>query len=113
LAALNAWIRNNQPTGSPGLAYDRAADDRARIGLQGSDARDVINSNIIGEFKGWRGGTIFKLDNGQTWQVSDDSELGGIKSMTNPKVTIRPAVIGGWRLQVDGYNTVAKVKRID
>ena len=32
--------------------------------------------------------------------------------MTNPKVSIRPGLIGGWRLQVDGYNSVAKVKRV-
>ena len=112
LAALNAWIRNNQPTGSAGIAYDRAADDRVRIGFDDSEARDVIISNIIGEFKGWDGGSRFKLENGQVWQVTDGSELAGIKTMTNPKVSIRPGLIGGWRLQVEGYNSVAKVKRI-
>lgn len=111
LAALNAWIRNNSTTS--GATYNRAADDRARIGFENSEARDVITSNVIGEFKGWRMGTIIKLENGQTWQVSDQSQLVGIKAMSNPKVTIRPALLGGWRLQVDGYNTVAKVKRID
>jgi len=111
LSALNAWIRNNPSTSGAGVVYNRAADDRVRIGFDDSDVRDVITSNIIGEFKGFGGGTILKLENGQTWQVTG-GELGGIKAMTNPKVTIRPGLIGGWRLQVDGYNSVAKVNRI-
>jgi len=110
LAALNAWIRTNQPTGSSGV-YDRAADDRKRIGFDDSDARDDISSNIIGDFTGFGGGTIIKLENGQVWQVTD-GELRGIKTLSNPKVSIRPGLIGGWRLQVEGYNAVAKVKRL-
>ena len=110
LAALNAWIRTNQPTGSTGM-YDRAADDRKRIGFGDSDAREDISSNIIGDFKGFGNGTIIKLENGQIWQVTD-GELTGIKALSNPKVSIRPGLIGGWRLQVEGYNSVAKVKRI-
>jgi hypothetical protein len=112
LAALNAWIRNNQPAaGGSSVAYDRAADDRTRIGFDDSDARDDISSNIIGEFRGFGTGTTLKLENGQVWQVTG-GELTGIKAMSNPKVSIRPGLIGGWRLQVEGYNSVAKVKRI-
>lgn len=111
LAALNAWIRNNQTMGGSGVPYNRAQDDMIRIGFEDSEARDEITSNIIGEFKGFYSGTVLKLENGQTWQVTG-GDLSGIKSMTNPKVTIRPGLIGGWRLQVDGYNSVAKVKRI-
>ena len=111
LAALNAWIRSNPSTSGAGVAYNRSADDLVRIGFEDSGAREVVTSNIIGEFKGFRGGTTFQLENGQTWQVVE-GELGGIKAMTNPKVTIRPGLIGGWRLQVNGYNSVAKVKRV-
>lgn len=111
LAALNAWIRSNPSTSGAGVSYNRAADDLVRIGFEDSDAREVITSNIIGEFKGFNNGTTFKLDNGQTWQVVG-GELVGIKAMSNPKVTIRPGLVGGWRLQIDGYNSVAKVKRV-
>ena len=111
LAALNAWIRSNPSTSGAGVVYNRAADDRVRIGFEDSGAREVVTSNIIGEFKGFGGGTTLKLENGQTWQV-ESGELTGIKAMSNPKVTIRPGLIGGWRLQVDGYNSVAKVKRV-
>ena len=112
LAALNAWIRSNPFTSGAGVVYNRAADDLVRIGFDDSEARDVVTSNIIGEFKGFGGGTTLKLENGQTWQV-ESGELSGIKAMSNPKVTIRPGLIGGWRLQVDGYNSVAKVKRVE
>ncbi len=111
LAALNAWIRSNQPTMGSGVPYNRAQDDLVRIGFDDSDARDLITSNIIGEFKGFGAGTRLKLENGQVWRV-ESGELDGIKAMTNPKVTIRPGLIGGWRLQVEGYNSVAKVKRV-
>ena len=110
LAALNAWIRTNQPAASAG-SYDRRADDLKRIGFDDSDAREDISSNIIGDFKGFGGGTILKLENGQIWQVTG-GELSGIKAMSNPKVSIRPGLMGGWRLQVEGYNSIAKVKRI-
>lgn len=113
LAALNAWIRNNQPVAGATGSYDRAADDRVRVGFSDSESRDVVTSNVIGEFKGWSSGYLFKLENGQVWQVVDASELTGIKATTNPKVTIRPGMVGGWRLQVDGYNSVAKVKRVE
>lgn len=112
LAALNAWIRANQPTGGSGVAYDRAQDDLVRIGFDDSGARELITSNVIGEFKGFYRGKNLKLENGQTWQVTD-GDLSGIKTMTNPKVTIRPGLVGGWRLQIEGYNSVAKVKRIN
>jgi hypothetical protein len=109
LAALNSWIRSNPST--TGAVYNRAAEDRVRVGFNDSESRDVVTSNIVGEFKGFSGGSTFKLDNGQVWQV-ESGELVGIKAMTNPKVTIRPGLVGGWRLQVDGYNSVAKVKRV-
>ncbi len=112
LAALNAWIRSNPSTSGAGVVYNRAADDRVRIGFDDSEAREVVTSNIIGEFKGFGGGTTLKLENGQTWQV-ESGDLSGIKAMSNPKVTIRPGLIGGWRLQVEGYNSVAKVKRVE
>jgi hypothetical protein len=112
LAALNAWIRANQPTGGSGVPYNRAQDDLVRIGFDDSEAREIITSNVIGEFKGFGRGTRIKLENGQIWQV-ESGELDGISAMTNPKVTIRPGLIGGWRLQVEGYNSVAKVKRVN
>ncbi len=111
LAALNAWIRSNQSVSGGSVAYDRAADDRVRVGFSDSESRDDISSNIIGEFRGFGTGTTLKLENGQVWQVTG-GELTGIKAMTNPKVSIRAGLVGGWRLQVEGYNSVAKVKRI-
>ncbi|EPH94744.1 hypothetical protein D922_01492 [Enterococcus faecalis 06-MB-DW-09] len=31
---------------------------------------DVIESNIVGPFKGWNGSSVYKLHNGQTWLQS-------------------------------------------
>jgi hypothetical protein len=111
LAALNAWLKNKQP--AVGQVYNRAADDKVRVGFSDSGSRDTVVSNIIGEFKGWSGGTTFNLENGQVWQQVESGQLVGIKAMTNPKVTISPSLLGNsWKLQVQGYNSVVRVKRI-
>jgi hypothetical protein len=111
LAALNAWIKNRHP--ASGQVYDRSVDDKVRVGFEDSSSREVITSNLIGEFAGWRGGTTFKLENGQVWEQAEAGELAGIKPMSNPKVTIRPALIGSsWKLQVEGYNSTVRVRRV-
>jgi hypothetical protein len=111
LAALNAWIKNKRP--AAGQVYDRTTDDKVRVGFNDSNNKDVVVSNIIGEFKGWGGGTTFNLENGQVWQQVEAGELAGIKAMMNPKVTISPPLLGSnWKLQVQGYNSTVRVKRI-
>jgi hypothetical protein len=110
LAALNAWIKNKRP--AAGQVYDRVADDKVRVGFENSEARDVVATNFLGEFKGWEGDAIFKLENGQVWQQAESGSLKGIKTMQNPKITIRPGMLGAWYLQVEGYNKSIKVKRI-
>ena len=70
-----------------------------------------INSRIVGEFKGWRGNTSFALENGQTWDQADGSELFASK-LQNPKVRLAFSNLSGWKLQVEGYNAWVKVKRV-
>ena len=75
------------------------------------ESYDDINSSLVGEFKGWRGNASFILANGQEWVQADASELY-TKKLVNPKVRIQHGSLSGWKLQVDGYNTWVKVKRI-
>lgn len=74
-------------------------------------ATDDINSRLVGEFKGWRGNTTFTLENGQVWQQADTKEMYA-KKLVNPAVRLTYSSLAGWRLQVEGYGSWVKVKRV-
>jgi len=73
--------------------------------------RENIHSSIIGEFNGWQGRNIFKLENGQVWKQSEKTSFY-IPKRNNPKVTLKPKSMGSWMLYVDGFGHGVKVKRI-
>ena len=72
-------------------------------------AGDSVESFITGEFKGWEGETIFKLDNGQIWQQARFAYHYAYKF--HPKVLIYPSK-GTWQMKVDGVEAALTVKRI-
>jgi len=47
-----------------------------------------VDARIVGTFKGWHKGTLFKLDNGQTWKVDDGAEQYYADLPDNPKFAI-------------------------
>lgn len=71
---------------------------------------DEITSRIIGEFHGWNGKTIFRLENGQVWQQSNSGRV--VYHANNPKVTIKKGFFGSYRLYVEGLNASVAVRRI-
>ncbi len=114
LAALNAWL---QKQSGRVLAADSGYAPMAqpvedRNGFDDAVARREIHSRLVGDFSGWDGHGRFVLENGQEWQQVDESVLAGIKTLSNPQVTIKPGLISGWKLQVQGYNSTAKVERV-
>jgi len=72
---------------------------------------DEIHSIIVGEFTGWSGKTKFTLQNGQVWKQADPTRKVVFKA-TNPKVTIRKAVFGSYRLKIEGLNSTLSVRRV-
>lgn len=72
--------------------------------------RDLIESNIEGDFRGWDGTTSFKLSNGDEW-VQDE-----IKTLFSP-IVYRPAVYiytgsyGSFRMKVAGVDETLQVKK--
>jgi hypothetical protein len=74
-----------------------------------SNSGDVIESTIEGEFNGWDGETIFKLDNGQIWQQSSYSY--SYKYSYRPKVFIFK-VGSVYKMKVDGMSNAIYVKRL-
>ncbi len=91
-----------------------AAKPKDTFGLQNKLANEEpeeIHSTIPGEFKGWSGKTVFKLENGQVWKQVDPGRKVVFKA-TNPKVTIKKAVFGSYRLKIEGLNSTLAVRRI-
>ncbi len=50
----------------------------------------VIESRLVGSLRQWSQGTVFNLENGQAWKVSDYSSYVLAPPLVNPEATIRP-----------------------
>jgi hypothetical protein len=75
-------------------------------------ARESFNAHIVGQFTGWYGQTVFTLDNGQKWQQAESGSYQCGK-FDNPKVTIKPTLMGSWLMYVDPCsNQSLRVTRI-
>lgn len=93
-----------------------AADAAANFGLSASQMRkpnepDTIESTLLGTIDGWGAGTIFRLQNGQTWRVADDSS-GSIPEKQNPKIKITRNSFGTLFLEIEGTNQAPRVRRL-
>ncbi len=135
LAALNKWLRDHSvatmedrvvssgtppsssPVSSPAPASSSATagDATGSIDKRGFEGRNLdrttIVSPLIGEFSGWDGETVFKLQNGMVWKQSEKGRQI-TKQLFNPVITIKSGMFNSWHLTVEGYNRNVKVKRI-
>lgn len=69
----------------------------------------TIQSYIDGDFEGWEGETIFKLDNGQIWQQA--SYAYSYHYAYHPEVMIINRN-GTWQMKVEGVEEMIDVKRL-
>jgi len=134
LAALNKWLRDhsvatmenrsvtaNRTTSVPAatttskVAVSQSEPQVQSVDTRGfegkNDDRSTIVSVLIGEFKGWDGETVFKLQNGMIWKQSEKSRQI-TKLLIDPVVTIKAGMFNSWHLTVEGYNRNVTVKRI-
>ncbi len=75
-----------------------------------ADVPESIASRINGNFRGWTGNTVFRLENGQVWQ----QRVGGkyrSPSRTNPEVVVERGRFGYYLKVVETGRSVG-VKRI-
>ena len=108
LKFLNEWIQSKGVSviGAP----IRKADGTTEFYVDGSD-REVIESVIVGKFKGWTGNTKVKLENGQVWQQAESGKSGF--PMESPRVKVKPMSLGSWLMYVDGCGCDIRVKRVE
>lgn len=74
-------------------------------------AREPVESRIVGTFSGWQPGLVLTLENGQRWRVTE-GDLS-TRALQSPKASVRPGVVSGWYLRVEGQVPMAKVKPVD
>jgi hypothetical protein len=123
LAALNRWIRQRSLTleefrgevadtrTEPTREASTAEATEDRRGFEERIERSPINSRIVGNFTGWRGNTVFELENGMVWRQAEN-DVFAVREMENPEVVIRPGLFGTWRLSVEGYSSAVRVERV-
>lgn len=107
LAQLNRWLAEHEvrpPASSSGFGWNSFYPDE--------DARGTIESRITGTFTGWRGETVFRLDNGQRWRQSESGRFDA-GEMNNPVVTLEPKMMGSWLMKVEGCGCSVRVRRVE
>lgn len=108
LAVLERWLATHPNAMADALPASTMP--TASAVSHSSSPKAAVDSRIAGSFVGWHKGTVLTLENGQRWQVSDDSTLATGHAIERPGVQVTRALFGGWWLQVDGYNTRARVR---
>ena len=71
---------------------------------------EVIESRIVGTFKGYGMRTLFRLENGQVWKPTND-ESATFSPVENPKVIIFKDGLFGYKMFIEGAATV-RVKKV-
>lgn len=107
IEALNRWVIRYTAKDAPYLRQHR---DVVREEVERVEA-DGIRSRIAGEFHGWDGKTVFRLENGQTWK----QRLPGhwVHHASSPDVELRKNLLGFWMMRIVEADRAIGVKRID
>ena len=106
LKALDDWLRAHStttttyvtPGGSP-VFYPQ------------ENAREVIESHVSGHFTGWFGATVFTLENGQEWKQAESGSRS-CGSVDNPKIKIKPMLMGSWLAYIESCSDSVRVERV-
>ncbi len=105
--ALNAWLnRYTQRVFQATVHQDRNTPTDA---TSTSPCAYAIESTISGDFEGWSGETVFKLDNGQIWEQAEYAYMYSYSY--RPSVTIYP-INSGCRMKVEDESETILVRRI-
>ena len=117
LATLNRWLQRRVGEEAAAAAEQAREEGRQEVvaknrGFFHFGSEEPIESTITGEFRGFGKGRRYTLANGQVWEQTDGASLAGVRRQ-DIGVRIRPGAMGGWWMQVDGYNTTTRVQRVE
>ncbi len=120
LVLLNTWLNTHLNRAEQSLpVIQRLPEGDEAFGMEHIPEKvapylsssDVMQSIIPGNFRGWSGNTVFKLENGQAWRQMDSSRF--YFPVKDPVVTIEKGAMGAYYLRVEGKGTVVRVRRIE
>jgi|KBSMisStandDraft_5_1062788.scaffolds.fasta_scaffold135479_2 hypothetical protein len=110
-ATLNSFVRDYVATKQKDAAAVAAAQavDRA-VKERKVQPPDIIESRIVGTYRGTNLRTLFRLENGQVWKPSN-SEIVSSPPVENPNVVIYRDIFG-YKMFIEGARIV-RVKRVE
>ncbi|MGH8225839.1 MAG: hypothetical protein ACRER1_06780 [Gammaproteobacteria bacterium] len=99
-------VQTTPPVKSPGHTTTPGPSS-AELAAFGSPPQKIkepgrIESRLVGEFHGWSGDTIFRLENGQVWKQAGPGYFR--TDLKNPQVTIKKLLFG-YVMVVKGYES--------
>lgn len=104
-------VANTTPAETASPRPDAPA-KRRHFGLPVRDETNAIAGVLDGEFNGWHGATVFRLQDGQVWVQEDKTDVYDATPRANPKVNISKSMFGGYKLSVEGVPGWVRVRRI-
>lgn len=107
LKALDDWLRKHYKT-TVTTRYVSASGEP--VFYPKESERKTVESRINGKFYGWRGQTVFTLENGQTWKQAE-SGLFQSGPYDHPKVKIKPMIFGSWLMYIEPCGCSLRVQR--
>lgn len=70
----------------------------------------AMASAIEGALDGWLPNSVFKLANGQSWQIADGSTAA--YRLKNPKIQVTRGVSGSFFMAIEGVSQTPRVRRL-
>lgn len=95
-----------EPEVERGTPEERFGMEKKVLELGGEE----MSSTAVGEFRLWNKGQRIELDNGQVWEITNDTNL--FHKTSNPRVTIEKGMFSAFYLHIDGVSKSLKVRRI-
>jgi hypothetical protein len=106
LEALSRWLLRYTAT--------QASELRENSEFVREEIRKVeqegVRTRIVGEFRGWDGDTVFRLENGQVWKQRLPGQWHYVAS--SPEVELSKNFMGFWMLRVLDADRAVGVTRI-
>jgi hypothetical protein len=104
--AVNLWLVRYTARDAPEV---RRSDVVVQAEVEKAEA-DGIRTRIAGEFRGWDGDTVFRLENGQIWK----QRLPGnwYYRADSPEVELRKNLMGYWVMKVVAADRGVGVTRL-
>ena len=106
----------SQPAAAPGRKQPGwfAALLTLRRAEEKPEKEESLESKLLGDFEGWNGHTIFKLENGTQWMQQNKTEKYVFApALHAPKVKIKPAMMNGFWLEIEGVSLNIRVIPLD